>query len=252
MTVHSLGLSFGYSCLTRLRVYSGTEECLWIELSYPAGILFIQEPRLTKNQSKEECNKDPKLQGLTKDDGTVVYYLADYDSQVIVAKWKPSFDAPARGSQGSALLRLRGGGATDSDQEGSDWDDLVGSLEDSEPEKVEVITVTNWSDAIDREWEFFEPMEDIHMAVKQAWTKADSRSQQKQNTQCELYCLGAVGIQGHFKTLLTVGTQGGFENLMQIQLYMPFSEDHDFLISDPPVREETQWEREQNMYNIVV
>ncbi|KAI0073476.1 hypothetical protein K474DRAFT_1677842, partial [Panus rudis PR-1116 ss-1] len=156
----------------------GTEECLWIELSYPAGILFIQEPRLTKNQTKEECDKDPKLQGLTEDDGTIVYYLADYDSQVIVAKWKPSFDAPARGSQGSALLRLRGGGA-DSDEEGSDWEDLVGSLEDSEPGKVEVITVTNWSDAIDREWEFFEPMEYIHMAAKQAWTKAKSSRGQR-------------------------------------------------------------------------
>ncbi|KAI0071412.1 hypothetical protein K474DRAFT_630143 [Panus rudis PR-1116 ss-1] len=158
----------------------GLKKCLWIELFYPTGTLCIEEPLLTKNQTKEQCDKDPGLHGYKDDDGSTLYYHAHHGSQVVVAKWKPSGRSETEDPERqSSPFRLRGGGRADLD---SDEEKIEQSVADSNSESTivqakpwEMITVANWSDADDGEWEYFELSEELHMAAKWAWIWANAR-----------------------------------------------------------------------------
>ncbi|KAI0070976.1 hypothetical protein K474DRAFT_1701868 [Panus rudis PR-1116 ss-1] len=108
----------------------------WAEMHLPTGVLFISDTRLTDNRSKEACDADRELFRLTNKEGIVEYYLANHDSQVVVARWtSKSEQADAEKDSDVPLLRLRGGCAEEdldiTDQGDGEGSELKADSEDN-------------------------------------------------------------------------------------------------------------------------
>ncbi|KAI0069586.1 hypothetical protein K474DRAFT_1750872 [Panus rudis PR-1116 ss-1] len=129
-TNHRLGVAENHHPTLEARdVLPGTH---WVEMHFPTGVLFISDTRLTDNRSKEAFDADRGLFRLTNKEGIVEYYLANHNSQVVVARWT-SESEEADAEKDVSLLRLRGGCAEE-DVDIADQGDGEGSESQAESE----------------------------------------------------------------------------------------------------------------------